>query len=267
MRNFYIKSLRISYFFLINIIAHLALIPAILYGELWMWILSLVWSYWINVTAHVAGYHRYYCHKSFKAPRWYDYYYQFIALFTNPGPVGLWSGIHRLHHKYSDTKADPHSPKLMGFWYVWFGTVFFQGEVGLFKRLLPSKQYKMLSLPRDELKVWFKEMKDPTTKWFYDNHLLLVGIIMGALLLIHPLLFVFGFCIPTLSTHYASAVVNTYTHRTGESLNEDWLAFYLAGDGYHLNHHEDPSNYTTLPESHKWWQFDITGLFIKLIKI
>ena len=32
-------------FFAINTIAHLAIIPAILYGEWWMWILGILWGY------------------------------------------------------------------------------------------------------------------------------------------------------------------------------------------------------------------------------
>ena len=252
--HYYMKSSRGYYFLAINLIAHLALIPAILYAEWWMWVLGILWGYWINCTCYTAGYHRYYCHKAFKAPRWYDYYFQFVSLFGNPGPVLIWNGIHKLHHKYSDTDYDPHGPTHRGFLNVW--TIQLRGALYF---LPPTKE---------DLKDWLKDTKDPTAKWFYDNYLLFIGIIMIVLLLMGPWFFVFGFCVPILLTHHASAVVNAYSHRTGKPSNIGALLnFIVAGEGFHLNHHKDPSNYTTLLPNHKWWEIDLTGLFIKMIRI
>jgi len=36
-----------------------------------------------------------------------------------------------------------------------------------------------------------------------------------------------------------------------------------AGEGWHLNHHEDSRNYKI---GRRWWQFDPTAIFIRLIK-
>ena len=252
--NYYIKSKRTPYFLIINILAHISIITAIFYAEWWMWALGFLWGYWINMTCYAAGYHRYYTHRAFKAPRWYDYYFQFMALFGNPGPAIIWRGIHTLHHKYSDTRFDPHSPKDRGFWNVW--------TMGMRAGLT------FWPPTRDDLVDWIRaNRKDHIAKWIHSNYLLLIFSIMAVLLLIDPLLFVMGFCVPVFCTHHASAIVNAYCHRTGKALNEELAGFVTVGEGYHLNHHEDPSNYTTLPESHKWWQFDITGLFIKMIRI
>jgi len=39
----------------------------------------------------------------------------------------IWfAGKHRIHHKYSDTERDVHSPK-QGFWFCWFGSVADEG--------------------------------------------------------------------------------------------------------------------------------------------
>jgi len=241
-------------FFAINTIAHLAIIPAILYGEWWMWILGILWGYLVNCTGNLAGYHRYYAHRSFKAPRWYDYYYQIIALFGNTGPTLIWGGIHQMHHKYVDTDIDPHSPAHRGFWDVWF--IQFRGAIYFYP------------VTKEDLKDWLTGAKDPVVKWFYSNYLRLITTIIVVFLLIDPLLFVFGFCIPVIMTIHSSAIVNAYTHRKGEPSNTgELLNFILAGEGYHLNHHNNPSNYTTLPKDNKWWQTDLTGFFIRMIKI
>ena len=33
-----------------------------------------------------------------------------------------WSGVHRMHHAYADTKKDPHSPKYNKWWQILFST-------------------------------------------------------------------------------------------------------------------------------------------------
>ena len=52
-----------------------------------------------------------------------------------------------------------------------------------------------------------------------------------------------------------------------DKFQKAWFHFIVAGEGFHLNHHKDPSNYTTLLPNHKWWEIDLTGLFIKMIRI
>ena len=32
----------------------------------------------------------------------------------------MWIGAHRIHHAYSDTDKDPHSPDRVGFWNIFF---------------------------------------------------------------------------------------------------------------------------------------------------
>ncbi|MBK9499024.1 MAG: acyl-CoA desaturase, partial [Leptospiraceae bacterium] len=49
--------------------------------------------------------------------------YPWMACLHNStkGPL-WWAAHHRMHHKYSDTDKDLHSPKLTGFWnsHIWF---------------------------------------------------------------------------------------------------------------------------------------------------
>ena len=63
------------------------LIPAFMYGELWMFILGFMWWQFIAASAISAGYHRYFSHRSFEAPNWYRYYVQILGMLANPGPV------------------------------------------------------------------------------------------------------------------------------------------------------------------------------------
>ena len=36
-----------------------------------------------------------------------------------------WVAVHRKHHAFTDEEGDPHSPKLLGFWQVQLGNVYY----------------------------------------------------------------------------------------------------------------------------------------------
>ena len=66
---------------------HLMLIPAFIYGQLWMFILAFLWWYIIAIVAISGGYHRYYSHKTFKAGKWYPWAVNILGMFAGAGPV------------------------------------------------------------------------------------------------------------------------------------------------------------------------------------
>lgn len=80
-----------------------------------MWILSFFVLHW-----YMAGFsqsfflHRYSSHKMFRIPSFWEkvfYFFTFVSQgssYLNPRAYAL---LHRLHHAYSDTEKDPHSPK------------------------------------------------------------------------------------------------------------------------------------------------------------
>jgi stearoyl-CoA desaturase (delta-9 desaturase) len=57
--------------------------------------------------------HRYFAHRSFKTSRWFQFV---LALMASSffGDTVRFTGKHRLHHRYSDTTNDTHTP-LKGF--------------------------------------------------------------------------------------------------------------------------------------------------------
>ena len=61
-----------------------------------------------------VGYHRYFTHGSFKAPRSLRAALAVAGcLAVEGGPIG-WVAAHRRHHKFSDSEGDPHSPYRFG---------------------------------------------------------------------------------------------------------------------------------------------------------
>ena len=224
-------------------LCHLMLIPAFMMGELWMFVASFFWWQWIAATSISAGYHRYFSHKSFKTGDWYRWYVQAMALFSNPGPVLTWASTHRMHHAHSDTEQDPHSPKYKGFWRVYMNT---WGNQVTIKR----KYLKDL-------------LKDNSVSFFYKHYFKLLTALAVILFVIDPLLLVFGLGVPVVFAFHGYALINAWTHRSGQPVNS-WLAnIFTAGEGWHENHHKESYNWRI---GWQWWQLDTAAWFIRLIK-
>lgn len=56
-----------------------------------------------------AGRHRYFSHRSFKGNRAVDILLAMMACTTFEQSIYTWCRDHRLHHKHSETDADPYN--------------------------------------------------------------------------------------------------------------------------------------------------------------
>lgn len=73
-------------------------------------LIGLVIYYPIHQLGQGIGYHKLFAHRSFTPKSWYPYISTFFASISFYGDPLSSAMIHRLHHKYSDTLKDPHSP-------------------------------------------------------------------------------------------------------------------------------------------------------------
>lgn len=203
----------------------------------------LMGGYGIGVVCH-----RYVTHNSFTFRNKYLKGLGYLAAtVAGSGSILSWASVHRAHHKYSDTKLDPHSPTnsrldVLTFKYVTEG-------IALPKRLLKDK-------------------------WLIFTHRYYVAIV----LLYVSLLCLFGwftlyyaFIVPSFFVLIVSALTNYVQHTPSlgypkaqdtNARNVWWMALINLGEGWHHNHHAKPRNYTT---SNEWWEVDVIGLIIKLV--
>jgi fatty-acid desaturase len=72
-----------------------------------------------------VGFHRYFSHKAFRAsPFWQQQMLFWGSLACHGNPL-FWVALHRgLHHRYSDTEKDPHSPVAHSLWHSYQGYAF-----------------------------------------------------------------------------------------------------------------------------------------------
>lgn len=226
-----------------HIFCHLMIIPAVLYGEWWMFLASFVWWQVIAVVAISGGYHRYYSHRSFETGAWYQYAVNFLGIFSGAGPVLSWVGAHRKHHAHSDTEHDPHSAKYKGFWTIYLNRWGY--DVNIERKFLKGI------------------LGDKVLRWFYDNYFKLNLAIIVVFFAIDPLLMIFGYAMTVVFAFHGYGILNTLGHKGGVPRNT-WIGNILtAGEGWHANHHEDGKDYRI---GRRWWQFDPTASFIRIIK-
>src|SRR3989442_12111638 len=83
----------------------------------WTALATAVFLYWIAVGLGISmGYHRLHTHRSYKVPTALEYFFAVCGTLTLEGGPIFWVATHRLHHQHSDKEADPHTPRVSGFW-------------------------------------------------------------------------------------------------------------------------------------------------------
>src|SRR4051794_16846037 len=69
-----------------------------------------------------AGYPRYFAHRSYRLARFPQFVLAFLGVTAvQKGPL-WWAANHRVHHRYTDTPRDPHTPQ-RGFWWAHWGWI------------------------------------------------------------------------------------------------------------------------------------------------
>jgi len=236
----------------------------------------MIGGYMLSGWGVTVGYHRLFTHKSFKTNRFITGTLAILGSMAAEGPVVRWSGIHRMHHQFSDEDLDPHSPHayghdhgpehvrnfkdvLHGFWHSHIGWVLLAEPDG-YERYVPD-------LKADPMLRWI----DKTFAYWMALGILLPGLIAWAVTgtVVGGLLGVlWGGLVRLLIVHHITWSINSACHLWGardynshdESRNNVVFGILGLGEGWHNNHHAFP---TSARHGLKWWQFDSSWLIIK----
>ena len=151
----------ISFMTAIHGIALLALLPS---NFSWGAVGVAFALYWLTAGIGVTlGFHRLVTHRSFTTPKWLEYLLIFCGtLACQGGPID-WIGLHRIHHKYSDTEPDPHDSN-RGFWW---------SHIGWMLHRIPANN----DIPR-----YTQDIKDDPFYQFCQNNLIPIQVALGLVL-------------------------------------------------------------------------------------
>lgn len=239
--------------------------------------LLLVGTYFYGGLGINIGYHRLLAHRSFCCPLWLEHFLTAIALCCMEDAPGSWVATHRLHHNESDAKPDPHSP-LVSFLWSHMGWLMIENrEV----RCLSAYERYARDILRDPFYMRLERTLLPV--WIYLGHgaiyfvagyvtgRLMSGTVLGGLQFGVSLV-AWGVVLRTVCVWHISWSVNSLTHlygyrtyETRENSRNNWLvALLTTGEGWHNNHHADP---TSASNAHRWWELDGMYAIIRLLEL
>jgi stearoyl-CoA desaturase (delta-9 desaturase) len=209
-----------------------------------------------------VGYHRYFAHHGFKAPKAVAYILAILGSIALQGPLRWWVGHHRAHHRAPDTDDDPYNAR-KGFWY---------SHVLWLKR-------QNWGVDESEDHPYFKMTRDIGA----DKFLALISnqwVYLAVFLFILSFLVIvaFGFtaflwlvAVRLVIVWNVTFAVNSVTHRWGYrnyetndlSTNHPVVGVLALGEGWHNNHHAYPR---LAQHGHKWWELDLSWKLIQLLE-
>lgn len=252
------NSSKINWQTLVAVVIFHLLAAAALFTFSWQNLAVAAVLWWIAGSLGVGlGYHRLLTHRGFKAPRWLERTLAVCgSLAMQSGPI-TWVTTHRLHHAFTDTDRDPHSPQNGIFWshmgWILRGTAQNNSEATR-KRYSPD-------LMRDPFLV--------TLDNYYWVPIVIVSIGLfaaGGLSMV-----LWGVFLKTIVGWHTTWLVNSVTHLWGSrrfdirdtSTNNALVAALTFGEGWHNNHHAYPRS---ARHGLRWYEIDVNWIQIKVLE-
>jgi len=181
-------------------------------------LLGVVWSEIISHFGASILLHRYYCHKQFKVPVWFEVVgLAMLMVACIRTPIG-WIASHRMHHHHSDGPGDPHAVSEVGYWNVLLTT------------------WSIETISPKYAKDLFKNPRLVFCHKHWGKILIAVWIIS---FMIDPYFFIAFALVPFIFAKIGFGLLNTVGHKTPGGANVPWLNFFIAGEGYHKEHHKN----------------------------
>jgi stearoyl-CoA desaturase (delta-9 desaturase) len=141
-----------------------------------------------------------------------------------------WVAVHRKHHAHTDQEGDPHSPLIFGYAKVQFAN---------------ASLYRKVARRPEQVTRYARDMPgDAWDRVLFDHAVVGLGIGIGLLVLL------LGWEMALVASAVHASVyllgggaINGIGHKWGKrphanlATNNQWLAWCVAGEGLHNNHH------------------------------
>ncbi|MFK8018895.1 MAG: fatty acid desaturase [Pseudomonadales bacterium] len=224
------------------------------------------WTHWVtfavvaalNGLSITAGYHRLWAHNAYKARTPLKIFLALFGAATFQNSILVWASQHRRHHRHVDViDEDPYSAK-KGLWF---------SHIGWMIRDYPTNDddfSNVADLKRDKIVMW-------QHKYYYSLAIvmnILPPLVMGFITGDYLAHFLACGFLRLVYSHHTTFFINSLAHYWGRqpyteentARDNDLVAIFTYGEGYHNYHHLFQSDYRN---GVRWWQFDPTKWLIK----
>ncbi|MBX9850901.1 MAG: acyl-CoA desaturase [Cytophagaceae bacterium] len=228
-------------------------------------LIFFVLHWYISLFAQTFFHHRYGAHKMFQMNKFWERFFHVFAYLTmgssylTPRAYGI---MHRMHHAYSDTEKDPHSPHHHQnvFTMMWHTRKTYNDLVD---RVAPTEDRFTKDLP--EWKFIDNLGEAGLSRIAWGILYIIFYVVFAAqwwMFLLLPIHFLMG------AVH--GAIVNWCGHKLGysnfdnndQSKNTLVFDFLMLGELFQNNHHK---NYQRIKFSSRWFEIDPTYPVIKVL--
>jgi Fatty-acid desaturase len=252
------EPLKIQWTTIVAVAIFHILAVAALFTFSWANLAAAAVLWWISGSLGIGlGYHRLLTHRGYKAPKWLEYFLTLCGTLALQSGAISWVTTHRLHHAFTETDKDPHSP-IKGLYWAHIGWIF-QGTA-------QNQSEETMQRYSPDL------MKDPVhrfmNRWYWITPIL-VGVVLFAIGGASMVLW--GIFLRTVIGWHSTWLVNSATHTWGTrrfesrdtSTNNALVAAITFGEGWHNNHHAYPRS---ARHGLTWKEFDINWIQIRLLE-
>jgi stearoyl-CoA desaturase (Delta-9 desaturase) len=207
--------------------------------------------------------HRYAAHGAFSMSRFWERFFYLVAYITQGSSYvspRAYAIMHRMHHAYTDTDKDPHSPKYDSniFVMMWHAR---QVSAGIYKHKINIEPRFLKNLPD-----WHS--LDRIAHALLSRLLWVAVYILCYVLLAPSAWWFFLLPIHILMLPLQGTIINWFAHKYGSvnfklkntSTNLFKVDMFMMGEAYHNNHHKSPSNTNF---GFRWYEIDLTYIIIR----
>ena len=223
-------------------------------GAAWIAAVVLLYATGLSIT---AGYHRLWSHRTYEAHPLMRVFYMLFGSMALQNTILVWCATHRVHHRHvDDVDQDPYSIK-RGFWFA---------HMGWMVRDYPSAEVDYANA---------RDLTNDPIVMFQERHYLKIALAMNT---IFPFMLgmiwgdPWGFLLLAglarlVINHHFTFFINSLAHSWGRrpytdsntARDNDIVAFFTYGEGYHNFHHLYQWDYRN---GIRWWQYDPTKWWI-----
>ncbi|MGD9683717.1 MAG: fatty acid desaturase [Candidatus Obscuribacterales bacterium] len=229
-------------------------------------LIAFLLSYIFNTLGVSIGYHRLLAHRSYKCPKFVEYFWVLNGYLAFQSSPIWWATMHRAHHRFSDTELDPHA-NLYGWRRSIYGWIFDESypehvvAETCGKDLVTDPVYRFLDCGG---KVQRAHLLNGFSNFLFRFLILALFGLPAAL----------GSLCAGLMMQQVTLIFNKISHipsfgyrnfsTTDDSVNMGWLGLLTLGEGLHNNHHACPGSATNALAR---GEFDLSYSVIKIMQM
>ncbi|XP_070544740.1 acyl-CoA desaturase-like [Ptychodera flava] len=212
----------------------------------WQTLLFAFILYYFGATGITAGAHRLWAHRTYKATFPLRLFLAFIQTLAFQNDIYEWARDHRVHHKYSETDADPHNAK-RGFFFSHVGWLLVRKHPDVIRkgRNIDLSDLKADPIVRIQRKIYKPAVilvcfiLPTVVPWYWGettwNAFYVCGLMRYAFTL-HV-----TWCVNSLAHMFGNKPYDRFINPTENS----FVVVTALGEGFHNYHHTFPGDYAT----------------------